>query len=403
MNSPCSRLLLAIALTAGLLGGLAGCSSERQSSGSDQPFSDVEERTADEVALQSEADAARIDELIGSMTLEQKVAQLFIVTPEDLLGGGGPVTSGDELQAALAERPVGGVIFFEQNLVNPDQTTALLASTRESTIAACGVEPFLAIDEEGGTVVRVAANPAFGVQNLGDMADVGAGGDPTAAWNAATYMGGYLSDLGFNLDFAPVADVASNPESDTMRRRSFGSDPQLVAQMVTAQVEGFGETGVLCCAKHFPGIGDAVGDSHDESISLDKTLDELTAHELVPFAAAIDAGAPMVMVGHLELPAVTGDDTPASLSPAIITDVLRGQLGFEGVIVTDSFSMDAITAEYDSAQAAVAAIQAGADIVLMPQGFEDAYQGVLVAVADGTISEDRIDESLRRILALKLG
>ena len=173
--------------------------------------------------------------------------------------------------------------------------------------------------------------------------------------------------------------------------------------MVAAQVRGFTETGVLCSAKHFPGIGGAVGDSHDQSIYSEKTLDEIREEELRPFEAAIEEDVPFVMVGHLSMPNVTGDNDPASISSELVTDVLREELGFEGVIITDSFEMGAATSALDGAGLAVAAIDAGVDMVLMPADLVAAYQGVMDAVAAGDLTEERIDESVRRILRVKLG
>ena len=172
--------------------------------------------------------------------------------------------------------------------------------------------------------------------------------------------------------------------------------------MVAAQVRGFSEAGVLCAAKHFPGIGGVLGDSHEGAIVSNKTLDELRAWELVPFEAAIEAGVPLVMVGHLTAPNATGNDVPSSINPAIVTDLLRGELGYEGLIITDSMSMGAVGDFCTPDQAGVAALQAGVDLVLMPEDFAAAYQGVLDAVRSGALSEERVDQSVTRIVKTKL-
>ena len=344
----------------------------------------------------------RVDAVISGLTLEQKVAQLFVVQPESLVENSPVVAAGDATREAVAARPVGGICYFAQNLVDPAQTAEMLANTRSFYEESVGIEPFLAVDEEGGTVSRVASNPAFGVADEGDMRDVGDAQDPERARQACLNIGTYLRDLGFNLDFAPVADIANNPESDTMARRSFGASSDVVAPMVEAAVGGFLDAGVLCCAKHFPGIGGAVGDSHNESITSDKTADEMGAEELVPFERAVAAGVPLVMVGHLSCPGVTGADTPASLSPEVIGGLLRDRLGFEGVVTTDSLGMAAVTSVCEPGEAGVRALGAGVDVILMPENFEAAYQGILDAVADGSIGEGRIDESLRRIVRAKL-
>jgi beta-N-acetylhexosaminidase len=341
-----------------------------------------------------------VGDAIAGLSLEQRVCQLFVVRPEDIVDVDTVVAAGEATREAILRRPVGGICYFGRNLEDPDQVRGMLANVESYSQEAVGLPIIRAVDEEGGTVARVASNPAFGVQNVGDMRDVGAGGYAEVARSVAETIAGYLADLGFNLDFAPVADVA--PAGSVMGRRSFGDDPEVVASMVAAQVRGFADGGVGCCAKHFPGIGYASGDSETEPISLDGTVEDLASRELVPFAAAVAAGVPMVMVGHLSCPGVTGSDEPASLSGTVVGDLLRGRLGFTGVSITDSLSMGAVTAGRTPAEAAVEALEAGQDLVLMPADFESALQGVLDAVSSGRIGEGRIEESLRRVVALKL-
>ena len=341
---------------------------------------------------------AAVDERIGAMTLEQKVAQLFIVTPEALVEGVSQVTqAGDMTREGVTAHPVGGIVYFAQNLLDPEQTTTMLANVKQFYADAGNVAPFIAVDEEGGTVVRVADNEAFGAQDVGDASALGSAGDTEAAKRAAEQIADYLMPLGFNLDFAPVADVVNPLRSDTMGLRSFSSDAAVAADMVRAEVEGFRDKKMLCCAKHFPGIGAAAGDSHEGAI----TIEELETVDLVPFRAAIEAGVPMIMVGHVSLPNIVGDSTPAPLSSAVVQGMLRDSLGYTGIIVTDSLSMGAITDYYTPAEAAVAALKAGCDIPLMPERLDEAYQGVLSAVQVGELTEERLDESLTRILTAK--
>ena len=345
---------------------------------------------------------AAVDERIGAMTLEQKVAQLFIVTPEALVEGVSQVTqAGDMTREGVTAHPVGGIVYFAQNLLDPEQTTTMLANVKQFYADAGNVAPFIAVDEEGGTVVRIADNEAFGAQDVGDASALGSAGDTEAAKRAAEQIAGYLAPLGFNLDFAPVADVVNPLRSDTMGLRSFSSDAAVAADMVRAEVEGFRDKKMLCCAKHFPGIGAAAGDSHEGAITIEATNEELETVDLVPFRAAIESGVPMIMVGHVSLPNIVGDSTPAPLSSAVVQGMLRDSLGYTGIIVTDSLSMGAITDYYAPAEAAVAALKAGCDIPLMPERLDEAYQGVLSAVQAGELTEERIDESLIRILAAK--
>lgn len=345
---------------------------------------------------------AAVDERIGAMTLEQKVAQLFIVTPEALVEGVSQVTqAGDMTREGVTAHPVGGIVYFAQNLLDPEQTTTMLANVKQFYADAGNVAPFIAVDEEGGTVVRVADNEAFGAQDVGDASALGSAGDTEAAKRAAEQIADYLMPLGFNLDFAPVADVVDPLRSDTMGLRSFSSDAAVAAGMVRAEVEGFRDKKMLCCAKHFPGIGAAAGDSHEGAITIEATNEELETVDLVPFRAAIEAGVPMIMVGHVSLPNIVGDSTPAPLSSAVVQGMLRDSLGYTGIIVTDSLSMGAITDYYTPAEAAVAALKAGCDIPLMPERLDEAYQGVLSAVQVGELTEERLDESLIRILSAK--
>ena len=256
----------------------------------------------------------------------------------------------------------------------------------------------IAVDEEGGSVSRVAG--AGLADDVGDMSEIGSTCDPEKAKEAGTTIGTYLSQFGFNVDFAPVADVVS-AENAVIGNRSFGSDPNVVGTMVAAEVQGLQESGVSACLKHFPGIGDTTTDTHDEKAVSEKTLEDMQQTDLPAFQSGIDAGADFVMVSHMSLPNVVGDDTPCSLSGAVINDLLRNQLGYDGIVITDALDMSAITDSYSSAEAAVKAIEAGADMLLMPENFEEAYQGVLDAVQNGTISEDRINESLKRIYRVK--
>lgn len=399
------RFVWLAALTGGSLA-LSGCAGDGSNGtgGSTGVDGSGGEGAGDGQNPEDAAVAARaaVDERIGAMTLEQKVAQLFIVTPEALVEGVSQVTqAGDMTREGVTAHPVGGIVYFAQNLLDPEQTTTMLANVKQFYADAGNVAPFIAVDEEGGTVVRVADNEAFGAQDVGDASALGSAGDTEAAKRAAEQIADYLMPLGFNLDFAPVADVVDPLRSDTMGLRSFSSDAAVAADMVRAEVEGFRDKKMLCCVKHFPGIGAAAGDSHEGAITIDSTNEELETVDLVPFRAAIEAGVPMIMVGHVSLPNIVGDSTPAPLSSAVVQGMLRDSLGYTGIIVTDSLSMGAITDYYTPAEAAVAALKAGCDIPLMPERFDEAYQGVLNAVQAGELTEERIDESLIRILAAK--
>ncbi len=335
-----------------------------------------------------------VNSSIAEMPLEDKVAGLFIITPEALTDTDVVIRAGETTKEKLGQHAVGGLIYFSQNIKSADQLTEMLSNTRSWSKYSI----FLAVDEEGGQVSRVAESGL--AENVGSMADIGAAGDTAKAQEAGAAIGGYLSGFGFNLNFAPVADVVA--EGNTIiGDRSFGSDTNLAASMTSAMVQGMQGAGVSACLKHFPGLGDTTEDTHEGMAVTDKTLEDFAAVDFPVYQAGISAGADFVMVGHLSAPNVTGDNTPASLSGKMITEILRGQLGYQGIVITDAMNMSAITEYYTADQAAVMALQAGADMILMPEDFETAYNGVLEAVQNGTLTEERIDESLKRIFRVK--
>ena len=338
------------------------------------------------------------EQILNSMTLEEKLWQLFFVAPEALTGEEAVTESSEALQQALAEKPVGGVILFARNLISREQTMALLADVQSASRLA----PFLGVDEEGGTVSRVSANSAMGVTQLRDMSVYGASGDASALYGDLYNLAQSLNELGFNVDFAPVADVTTGSDENPMKLRSFSSDPERCASMVSVSVGALQDGGVAACLKHFPGYGTATADDHNGSVSLDRTLEQLEQTEFVPFSAGIGKGAYFVMVSHLSVPAVTGDDTPADLSEKLVTELLRNTLHFQNVVITDAHNMGSIAQNYTPAEAAVAALRAGVDMVLMPQDLQEAYDGVTKAIADGVLTEDRIDRSVLRILNVKI-
>jgi len=364
---------------------------------SEVPEETVEETVVETVEEYTEEDLLNevVESCISEMSLEDRVAGLFIVTPEALTGVDRAVKAGDGTKEALEKYPVGGLIYFNQNIQSKDQITEMLANTT----AMSKYPIFLAVDEEGDSVARVA--DALKLDKIDSAASLGETGNADNAYEAYKQVGTYLMEYGFNLNFAPVADVLTNPDNDAIGKRSFGSDADIVSSMVASSVKGLEETGVIACIKHFPGQGDADGDTHDGLATTDKTLEQLRETELKPFAAGAEAGAQMIMVGHIAVPSITGDNTPASLSKDVVTDILREEMGYNGVVITDALNMSAISEYYDSAQAAVMALKAGADMVLMPEDFEAAYEGVLAAVKDGTINEARINDSLARVYKIK--
>ena len=336
--------------------------------------------------------------LLDTMTDEEKLWQLFFVTPEAITNVNTATVAGEATKKALAQYPVGGIVYFAKNLEDREQTVALL----ENTQSYAKIPLFLGVDEEGGTVSRVGSNPDMGVPSVGDMRSLGKSQDPAAVYAAGQDIGGGLHALGFNLDFAPVADVAQGAGS-VIGSRSFGSDAELCASLAGVIVKSLRAEGIVSCLKHFPGYGSATVDDHNGTSVVEKTLSELEACDLVPFQTIIasEGSVPFVMVSHLSYPNVTGSDTPADLSSSIVTDILRDKLEYQNVIITDSHSMASITDHYSAGEAAVKALAAGCDMILMPSDLQAAFDAVKAAVADGTLSQARIDESVLRILTVK--
>ena len=361
----------------------------------------IETGEAQTLAPEEDGDAD-VESILQEMSLEDKAAQLFIVLPESITGVDLVTAAGELTRDAINDRPVGGFIYMTGNLENADQTSEMLAGVQQFSMERIGLPMFTCVDEEGGTVARIANNDGFDVPRVGDMSDVGASGDSGLAYEKGQTVGTYLTELGFNVDFAPDADVLGYDGYELLMYRSFGTDPYLVSDMASAFRNGLEETGIRAVYKHFPGHGAASGDSHEGYVQVEKTMDELKGWDLIPFRGGIEDGLGWIMVGHITLPNATQDGLPASLSKEVVTGLLREEMGYDGIVITDAMNMGAIAENYSSADAAVLALQAGVDLILVPADFESAYQGVLDAVRDGRLSEERINESMRRILHAKL-
>lgn len=330
--------------------------------------------------------------LLDGMTTQEKICQLLIVHPEALTGGGTVTGMTDELTAALREYPVGGVLLSAGNMTSGEQLAALTAALSNG----CKTAPLISVDEEGGRVARLMNT--VGTTKLGSMYSYRAQGTQGAHDNAQI-IARDIAAYGFNTDFAPVADVWTNKRSNAIGDRAYSDDYDEAAELVAAAVKGFHDGGVICCLKHFPGHGSTAADSHDGAATVDKTLPQLRQEDLKPFVSGIAAGADMVMVGHLTVP--TMDDAPASVSHKIVTNLLRYDLGFRGVIVTDGLQMQAL-AQYTDGEKAVLALAAGNDMLLEISDVSGTVTAIEKALADGTLSRAALDESVLRILQLKL-
>lgn len=326
------------------------------------------------------------------MSLREKVCQLLIVYPSDLAGKAKVTQAGDSTREGLERLPVGGVLYDASNMVSSAQVRALLDTTQSYS----KVPLLLTCDEEGGRVARLMST--VGTTRIGPMLDYAHLGPEAASANAET-IARDMAACGFNLDLAPVADVWSNPDNTVIGDRAYSRDFTQATQLIPAAVEGFHAGGVACTLKHFPGHGDTAEDSHDGMAYVHKTLDQLREEELQPFRAGIAAGADLVMLGHLTVPDL--DKEPATFSHRIATQLLREELGFYGVVITDSLRMKAVTSHWSSGEAAVMAVQAGVDLLLCPADPEEAVGALLDALEQGQLSQERIDESVLRILELK--
>ena len=351
-----------------------------------------------------------VEQQLQQMSLREKVGQMFYVRPECLdttihfnrSGSVDDITKiklqavNETMRGVSENYPVGGIILYAHNIEDEAQLARFIPEIR-----SLNGSPLLCIDEEGGRVARIARNSNFNVQTYESMGAIGATGDPRNAYECGNTIGTYLHRYGFDIDFAPVADVNTNPENIVIGARAFSDNPEVAAPMVTNYLQGLKDAGVTGCIKHFPGHGDTKADTHFGYASSAKTWEEMLGCEMVTFKAGIQWGCQLIMTAHISAPSVTGSDVPSTMSPIILQNKLRRELGYQNIIITDAMEMGAITQQYTNAEAAVGCIKAGVDIVLGPQVFTEAFDAVVKAVEDGVISEQRIDESVRRILRLK--
>ena len=380
---------------------LAGCGTAEVTSVTDDTIVAVTEST--EPTTEPPTDPPTTEEpteppvtLDLDMTLEEKIYQLFIVTPDALTGQKNVQYAGDATKSAIDARHVGGLVYFSENMRSISQTKDLLRNTQDLAMEEGGIGMFLAVDEEGGSVARCGQK--LGAAPMDTMEEIGGRNSHDEAVEVGQTLGRVLHHLGFNLDFAPVADVNLNPDNE-LGDRIFSTSPDVVSNMVDGVVNGIQENGdVAATLKHFPGMGAASSSTHEnDKVVLNRSLDTMRGAEFIPFEKGIAAGADFVMVSHLTVSGVSGGK-PSCLSSEICTDLLRKELGFDGIIITDSMQMQPITANYSAGEAAVMAIQAGCDMILMPESLNDAVAAVQEAVENGDLTEQRIDRSVKRIL-----
>jgi len=333
-------------------------------------------------------DASKI---VNSMTIDEKIGQLFIIhynKPE--------IT--EEFKHILETVKPGGFTLFNENIKTYEQTTKLIKDINSTA----KIPMFISIDQEGGRVQRLKSMPGMNIINIPSMSKIGESNDENQAYNTGITIANDLKKFSINMNFAPVIDIYLNPKNTVIGDRSFGNNAETVSKMGLSLANALKSNNIIPVYKHFPGHGNTEKDSHVEIPIITKTKEELYQDELIPFKNAISNNADIIMVGHLALPKITNDYTPASLSKQVVTDLLKNELGYKNLIITDALNMKAITNNYSEKQIYELAINAGVDILLMPNDPILAFNSIKKSLEEGTINETTITKSVEKIIALKL-
>ncbi|WP_342537845.1 beta-N-acetylhexosaminidase [Sporosarcina sp. FSL K6-1540] len=368
---------------------MSGCSQFTQKNKDKE--TDVTNSPITESPKKEEIVLSKVEETIDQMTLEEKVGQLLVIGVEG-------TSFSSEMDNLIRNYHVGGVIIMGRNVATTNEILQLINGIKKAN-EHNKIPLFLSVDEEGGRVSRLPV----GIPKLPTSAQIGKLNDESVSYRSGTYLAGVLNEFGYNMNFAPVLDVNSNLSNPVIGDRSFGSDPYQVAKLGISTMRGMMDNGIIPVVKHFPGHGDTVVDSHKVLPKVETTLESLRNVELVPFKKAIEEGADAVMVAHILFPALD-PDYPSSMSKAIITGLLRNEMKFEGVIITDDLTMGAIANDYTIPEAAVQSFIAGSDQLLVVRDYEvqlNTLNAFIKAIETGEITEERLNESVKRILTLK--
>lgn len=332
----------------------------------------------------------KIDQIINNMTLEEKIGQMMIVAyrkPE----------INDEFKKILEEVKPGGFIVFKENITDYENTMNFLNEIKNTA----KIPMFISTDQEGGKVQRFKNVEGVELNDIPNMGEIGASNDEKLAYDTGALIAKDLKKFGVNMDFAPVLDVYSNPNNKVIGDRSFGSDPYLVSKMGLSLAKGLQDSLVIPVYKHFPGHGNTETDSHKDLPIVNKTKEDLLDLDIIPFNNAIKNGAEVIMIGHLAVPNITNDNTPASLSKELINGFLRNELNYQNIVITDALNMKAITKNYTSNEIYGLAINAGVDILLMPEDPIEAINIIRNLINNKSITENQINNSVKKILNLK--
>ena len=326
---------------------------------------------------------------LTNMSLKEKIGQMIMIDYRDTL------EMNVELDDILNKYSPGGFILFKSNIQNYNQTKKLLSDIKQSS----DIPVMVSADQEGGRVQRL--DERVGFDTIPPMGEIGITMNEEEVFNLGKKMGEELKNIGVDMDMAPVLDVFSNPENRVIADRAFGTNSDIVKRLAMALSKGLQEEKIIPVGKHFPGHGDTLKDSHVDLPIITKDLEELKRLELVPFVEAIDKKIPGLMIGHLAVPKITGDNNPASLSKVMINDLLRKDLGYEGLVMPDSLKMKALSNHFTNKEIYLRCIGSGNDIMLMPQNINEAFNTIYDAVNDGVIKEEQINNSVYRILSTK--
>ena len=353
------------------------------------PKNENENPSVDHISVWTKVQS-KAAKIVSKMSLQEKIGQMIIA-------GFSGTTLNEETKDLIQNKRIGGVIFYSNNIESITQTVTLLNDIK--AINEQNKTPlFLSIDQEGGRVSRLPGS----LKTIPTNELIGNVNEPKFSYGIGKIIGNELKQFGFNLDYAPVMDVNSNPDNPVIGDRSFSSNPNVVKKLGVETMKGLQSEDIVTVIKHFPGHGDTSVDSHLQLPKVNKSVEDLKKTELIPFKGAIEEGVDMVMIAHILLPQL--DDKPASLSPKIINGLLRNQMGYEGVVITDDMTMKAITNHYGIEQASVDSIKAGSDLILVAHNYNKVVavmKTIKAAVENGEISEERINESVERIIELK--
>lgn len=332
----------------------------------------------------------KVENKIKEMTIEEKIGQMLIVSYRSS-------EADSNLISILKDVKPGGFILFSENFESYEQTKKMIDDINNTS----DIPMFISVDQEGGRVQRLKTLTDSKITVIPSMNELGNTNDAVLSYEVGRVTGEELRVFGINMDFAPVLDIYSNPNNTVIGNRSFGNNSEIVSKMALSFAKGLKSTGVIPVYKHFPGHGDTKDDSHFTLPAITKTKEELMNLELIPFKNAIKEGAQVIMIGHLAVPSITNDNTPASLSKEIVTDLLKDELGFKGLVITDALNMGAVTNNYSKKEIYVKAINAGVDILLMASPSKEAVKLIKEAIVNGEVTEEQINESVKKILKLK--